>query len=363
MFKWRALIIILIAISAIILVLTIMFLGDPFILHPELRNVKKPTLNLEKIPRLILAFYYPWYGTPDGPTGFWRHWDEGGHNPNTLRDGRKDLGATDYPVNGPYDSKDESIITWHFKLAEEAGLDGFIVSWWGFEKFEDEVFRLILKTSEEVNTSIKLTVYYEIIRGVRDEVIKDIEQILRDYGSREAFLKVQGYPVIFIYSRALQQLGYRDWDYVVRKVRYDGFKVLLIADSFDERAAEIFDGIHTYNPVGILHRGESLKDTYINARRVADKHGVIFLATTLPGYDDIHVRQPGLAYPRRNGSTYKETWEAVYESNADWVLICSWNEWHEGSEIEPSLEHRDLYLNITADNARRFKGHQGGSSI
>ncbi|MBS7635039.1 glycoside hydrolase family 99-like domain-containing protein [Candidatus Bathyarchaeota archaeon] len=74
-------------------------------------------------------------------------------------------------------------------------------------------------------------------------------------------------------------------------------------------------------------------------------------------------REPGLAYPRRSGSTYTETWEAVYESNADWVSICSWNEWHEGSEIEPSLEHGDLYLNITAKNASSFKVHKGNFAI
>ncbi|MBS7613963.1 glycoside hydrolase family 99-like domain-containing protein [Candidatus Bathyarchaeota archaeon] len=359
LFKRRILLVILIAVSSIILTTTIMFLGDPFILHPELRNVKKPTLNFEKVSKLVLAFYYPWYGMPEGPTGFWRHWDEGGHNPDMFVENKRDLGATDYPVNGPYDSKDERIIAWHFKLAEEAGIDGFIVSWWGFETFEDEAFRLMLKVAEEVNTSIKLTVYYEIVHDGRDEAVKDIERILRDYGDREAFLKVQGYPIVFIYSRALHQLGYRDWDYVTRRIRYDGFKVLLIADSFDEQAAEIFDGVHTYNPVGILHEGGSLKDVYVNARIVADKYGVIFSATTLPGYDDTRIRQPGLAYPRRGGDTYRETWKAVYESNADWVLICSWNEWHEGSEIEPSLEYGDLYLNITAEETRRFKGSPG----
>jgi len=355
MLKRRILPVILIILSTI-LILTLMVLREPFILHPELRAVKKPTLNLEHIPKLVLAFYYPWYGTPEGPTGFWRHWDEGGHNPDSFLNGRRDLGATDYPINGPYDSKDERVIAWHLKLAEEAGVDGFIVSWWGFETFEDEVFRIMLKVAEELNTSVKLTVYYEVIHGGRDEAVKDIERILRDYGGSKAFLKVQEHPVIFIYSRALHQLSYRDWDYVVRKVRYDGFKVLLIADSFDENTAEIFDGLHTYNPVGILREGGSLKDVYVNAKMVAEKYGVIFSATVLPGYDDTRIRQPGLAYPRRGGDTYRETWKAVYESNANWVLICSWNEWHEGSEIEPSLEYGELYLNITAENARRFKG-------
>ena len=26
-------------------------------------------------PKLVLAFYYPWYGNPQGPSGRWFHWD------------------------------------------------------------------------------------------------------------------------------------------------------------------------------------------------------------------------------------------------------------------------------------------------
>jgi hypothetical protein len=111
MFKQRTSLVILITLSAITLILILMLLRDPFILHPELRNIKKPTLNLKYIPKLILAFYYPWYGTPEGPTGFWRHWDEGGHNPDLFLDNRRDLGVTNYPINGPYDSKDERVIS------------------------------------------------------------------------------------------------------------------------------------------------------------------------------------------------------------------------------------------------------------
>ena len=60
----------------------------------------------EKPPKLVLAFYYPWYTPPWGPT-------------------------PDHPINGAHDSEDPSLITWHFELAENAMVDGFIVSWWG----------------------------------------------------------------------------------------------------------------------------------------------------------------------------------------------------------------------------------------
>ena len=45
--------------------------------------------------------------------------------------------------------------------------------------------------------------------------------------------------------------------------------------------------------------------------------------------------------------------EAI-KANPDWVLITSWNEWYEGSEIEPSYELGNKYLNLTDPYARRF---------
>lgn len=344
-------------IAVLVVIATVMYIveEDPLLIHPELRAVEKPKLDLDRLPRMVLAFYYPWYGTPWGQTGAWRHWDEGGHDPDVFIAGRRDLGATDYPVDGPYDSKDRSTIVRHFKLAEEAGIDGFIVSWWGFGTFEDQVFRLMLDVAEEVGTSVKLTIYYETVSGGRDETAEEVERILGEYGGREAFLKVQGKPVVFIYSRAVSQMSFRDWDYVLRKVRHDGFDALFIADSFDERAAEVFDGLHMYNPVGVLSRGGNLTGLYVSVRKLAEGYGVLFAATVLPGYDDTHVRQPGLAYPRDGGETYRKTWEAALLSHADWVLICSWNEWHEGSEIEPSVEYGDLYIRLTAEYANSFK--------
>jgi Glycosyltransferase WbsX len=42
-----------------------------------------------------------------------------------------------------------------------------------------------------------------------------------------------------------------------------------------------------------------------------------------------------------------------------WILVSTWNEWHEGSEIEPSLEHGHRYLDMTRVWVERFR--QGGS--
>lgn len=67
--------------------------------------------------KLALAFYYPWYGTPEGPSKRWVHWDPARHN-----------AATNTPELGLYDSHDEGVLRRHIAWAKQAGLDGFISS-------------------------------------------------------------------------------------------------------------------------------------------------------------------------------------------------------------------------------------------
>lgn len=67
------------------------------------------------------------------------------------------------------------------------------------------------------------------------------------------------------------------------------------------------------------------------------------------------VRHPGLKTDRLDGAVYRVLWDEAIKARPDWVLITSWNEWHEGSEIEPSWEDGDKYLQLTGDNSARFR--------
>ena len=42
----------------------------------------------------------------------------------------------------------------------------------------------------------------------------------------------------------------------------------------------------------------------------------------------------------------------------DWVLITSWNEWHEGSELEASVEYGSRILDSTTAFSREFLTRQ-----
>ena len=78
----------------------------------------------------------------------------------------------------------------------------------------------------------------------------------------------------------------------------------------------------------------------------------------IPGYDDTKIRKPGLAVERYDGELYRVQWEEAIKADPHWVLITSFNEWHEGSDIEPSLEYKQRYLDLTGEYSKRFKAQK-----
>ncbi|MEK6574387.1 MAG: hypothetical protein AABZ58_08760, partial [Chloroflexota bacterium] len=71
---------------------------------------------------------------------------------------------------------------------------------------------------------------------------------------------------------------------------------------------------------------------------------------------DLRVPSPAFARDRQGGTYYQNTFNAVIGASPDMIIVHSFNEWIEGSEIEPGTTYGDLYLNLTAQFAQQFKG-------
>jgi glycoprotein endo-alpha-1,2-mannosidase len=82
--------------------------------------------------------------------------------------------------------------------------------------------------------------------------------------------------------------------------------------------------------------------------------------TVIPGYDDRNVGRPPLRpiTDRWGGETYRVLWLEAVAPAPDYVLVTSWNEWHEASEIEPSVEYGSRILDATATFSREFLARQ-----
>lgn len=314
------------------------------------------TLAGATIQREVLAFYYAWYGNPQ-VTGKWVHWKDVDEAKKTI------ASSTHWPVLGPYDSHDPKIVDQHFRWARQAGLTGFIVSWWGQNGFDDQGMPLMLDTAKKYR--MKVTIYYETVppRGnpTIEGAVNDFVYLMDRYAKHPAWLKVDGKPVFFIYGRALNELKLDGWREVIRQLREKYPQgIIFMGDQISQAAAEIFDGIHTYNVTGRT-KGMSpeqlrswAKEFYPMTVKTAGTK--IAAVTIIPGYDDHKLGrpEPRPITDRHKGQTYAILWEEAISANPDWVLITSWNEWHEGSEIEPSLEDGTRALEQTRQFTRKF---------
>jgi hypothetical protein len=317
-----------------------------------------PAPSAEKIPHQVLAFYYIWWGTPQ-VSGQWYHWRD-------VDLAHKEIAsATDYPEIGPYDSHDPAVVDRQFRLAKAAGITGFIASWWVPGDFHDKGMPLILDTAKKYG--LKIALDYETVppsEGPKPEgAVEYVLYVLNHYGNHPAWLKVGGKPVIFVYTRAIKQIGLDGWRTAMAEVnrQYPG-GAFFICDQLTKDAAEIFNGLHSYNPtdkitgMSIAEIREWAQANYPLWVETAGKERLASV-TVIPGYNDIKnmgVRPPPYTTDRHYGETYRVLWEAAIAAHPDWILVTSWNEWHEGSEIEPSIQHEDRYLKMTKEFTAKF---------
>ncbi len=312
------------------------------------KMAKRSEVTSSEVPREVLAFYYPWYGTPEFD-GRWAHWGKPDFEEKDLPQ------SLNYPVLGPYSSHDPKVVREHMRMMKEAGITGVIVSWWGQRDFSDRAMPLIL--DECARQKMKATIYYESVPRPREPrtAIRDFEYIVSQYADHRAFLKVGNRPVIVVYGRAMGQLSLTEWAEVITET-----KVAAIADGYSVGNALVFDGVHTYNPVGIYtnknleHIGAVARKTSQEWVKLAREHRKISVVTVLPGYDDTKIRKPGLKLDRFDGELYDLVWQAAVAADPDWIFVTTFNELHEGSEIEPTLELGDLYLKKTSAYAKQF---------
>ncbi len=277
---------------------------------------------------LVLAFYYAWF-------------DENSWTPNHV---------ADMPA-ARYTSRDPQAIARQIQQARGAGIDAFVVSWWGQGNPTDSNFKLMLEQAQAAN--FRAAVDFEVngpFYKSRDQMVTSLKTLLATHAQHPAYLRVDGKPVIFFWRQ--QNYSAAVWQQIRDQVD-PGHQSLWIAEGVDTSYLRVFDGHHLYS---VAWSKNVAADFLKYATRVraagADK---IWVATTMPGVDDRLVRpkQPTVR-PRENGDFYRETWRGAFSTTPDWVIINSWNEWVESSMIEPSVTYGNLYLDITREFTAQF---------
>jgi glycoprotein endo-alpha-1,2-mannosidase len=265
------------------------------------------TAGAPRPPRASI-FFYPWYGTP-GLDGAYLHWGQNGHAPPGQ------VASAFYPARGLYSSGDTRVLAAQMREIRAAGLDEVITSWWGWGSLEDQRLQAVLAAARANGLTVAVHV--------------------EPYGDRTP-------TSVAADVTRLRMLGIVDY-YVFGAHDFEADAWAAIADLLppDVRlfaqtgmagyaAAARFDGLYTYDT--LIYRGHRFARLCEQARR----KGLVCAPSVGPGYDARRAVGDTRVKPRRAGRTYDGMWSAALAAGADAVTITSYNEWHEGSQIEPA---------------------------
>jgi tRNA A-37 threonylcarbamoyl transferase component Bud32 len=295
----------------------------------------------------IAAFYYPWYGNPD-IDGEWIHWQQNGRTPPSNL-------ATDYvPLLGPYSSMDPAVVAQHFAWLREAGVGLVITSWWGPEDRTDHAVPLLLDTAEHYGLKVAFHIEPYDSRSA-GSLPDNLHYLVDRYGGHPAFYRTAGTSpwdeipepkalfFLFAPSQHPGPSGEAAWDYwnEALDVIHEANLGLVFASTPDPQWVSVghFDGLYNYV-------SPSLEGPQAFAWARALPSGAWYVPSVIPGFSAKQVGYPSDTFvPRNDGATYNLQWESALSQGfrPNLVTITSFNEWHEGTAIEPAapLAERD----------------------
>jgi glycoprotein endo-alpha-1,2-mannosidase len=258
-------------------------------------------------PARSAIFFYPWYSNPRHD-GQYSHWAQGGHAPPF------DIASAFFPMRGPYSSDDPHVLGAQMKDIADSGVDEVVSSWWGRGSQEDERLPAVMRAAKRRGLEVALQLEPYPGRTI-DSIAADLVYI-RSLGVRD------------VYVYRTMDFTPEEWNRVTRQptgLRLFGQTNLV---RFAARAG--FAGFYTYD---IVIYDAAKFDRFCRQARAL---GILCAPSVGPGYDAVAATGDSQVKDRLFGATYDSMWNAALHAGADLVTITSYNEWSEGTQIEPA---------------------------
>jgi len=288
------------------------------------------------------------------------------------------------PAGGPYSSKDPAVLARHFRQMFQNGITVAVVSWWGRPESAggsatadtqgvntDALIAAVLDAAQEHGVSVAFHMEPYHGRSVAS-VREDMRYLHEHYLSHAAVFRactaqhtdggtVFGLeqqqcehsslrPVVFMYDS--YHIPSAEWAPLLHPMHQGGgssvrgtlLDALFIGLWSEQRhgpqlVQSGFDGAYSYFASDGFVYGSS-KRNWGSMNSFTKQHHMVFLPCVGPGYDDSRIR-PWNAHntkDRENGAYYARMWSAAVHLTPPpaGVGITSWNEWGEGTQIEPA---------------------------
>lgn len=272
------------------------------------------------------------------------------------------------PSSASTDSSDQDALDCQVQLMKLAGMDGVIVDWYGTTEFRD--YAVIHRNTEKLITTIRraglrFAICYEdqtVKHMVENEFIPAAQAVEEGAGSLrwldehwfsdEAYVRVDGQPILLVFGP--QYFSREQWSTLLGGLTHR--PLLYALPHLTEQSGA--DGAFGWPPV--TGGREITTATWKKSlRELASREdsGERILPVAFPGFRDIY-QQAELhdsygSIDDRDGRTFAESYALAWDTDAPVIQLATWNDYGEGTVIEPTVGHGYRYLEFLLKDIRR----------
>lgn len=292
----------------------------------------------------------PWFETKatNNPVGAWGiHWTMANQNPDvTDANGRRQVATYYYPLTGPYASADPTIIEYQLLLMKLSGIDGVLIDWPGTINLYD--YPKNLANAEKIIAQLaKAGLTYAIVYedqniniaynkgAITDKIAaaqNDMRYLEKNYFANSNYEKLNNQPLLLVFGPQTFTIA-TEWTTVFSVfTTKPAFCTLWTSSSkAGTAAAGEFAWINADNTT-------SLQNFYGN------NYGGIKISAAYPGFRAFYTAGgwPGPAFiiDANGAANFQTTLDLALQSNAGYLQLPTWNDYGEGTMIEPTVEFK-----------------------
>ena len=335
-------------------------LGDPEIANTFfMEAVRMNSLLAEKFVHILMVSmrvrknfswrYMPWY-TARLAAKHGVALDNEPFDPNQHKNGRREIASKFYPLIGPYDSGDKHVIEYHLLLMKLAGIDGVVIDWYGRTEcydYRDLHENVVLLVNFLEKYQMKFVICYEdrtINTLVEQKLISQASRVshatnelkwLRKLVSARLICTNSGQPVLLSFGHG--GLNDDEWQSVFHQI-----------DSPIGWVSE-----HTPRPGAfgafdwpIPEKGSAQMLRFSHESKQWQCSSPVIFPRFVDVYDQAGVQASYAEIEDNDGETLRLSANEAGLARGQIVQVATWNDWGEGTQIEPSIEfgYRDLEI-------------------
>ncbi len=255
----------------------------------------------------VAIFYYPWYGT-EARDGGWQHWQQHGNHPP------KQIASGWMPVRGAYSSTDLAVVRTQMREIADAGVQTVIVSWWGRASAESARLPAVSRAARDAG--LRVALHVEPYAGRTPSQLEPELRAFVDAGIRDFYM--------------YDSTATADSEWQTLNQRLPGVRLFANTSLPGKALAGGFAGLYTYDVY--IYDGSSFPRMCSSALKL----GLLCAPSVGPGYDAFRATGDPRRRSRERGARYDGMWRGALRARPSIVTITSYNEWHEGTQIEPA---------------------------